>query len=176
MWCTGGRVVTSGVALIRRAIFEPLFTTHPSEVGSTTPRTVLAAMLRGPLSHPICGQTIACCGGFERDARCIGFAILSSQPIPTDVSSQSMADSRDKLHLTRHRPIHAQNFTIRLHSTAQVPCSCLALTCSDVSSRPPCFGIFVMEGHISTIPPVSIAFFVPNVSTRAFLLLWPKTT
>ena len=51
-----------GVALLRRQIFEPLFTTHPSEVGSTTPWTVLAAMLRGPLSDPICRQTIAFCG------------------------------------------------------------------------------------------------------------------
>ena len=49
------------VALLRRSIFEPLFTTHPSEVGSTTPLTVLAAMLRGPLSHPICRQTTAFC-------------------------------------------------------------------------------------------------------------------
>ena len=67
-----------GVALLRRPIFEPLFTTHPSQVGSATPWTLLAAMLRGPLSHPICRQTIAFCGVFERDSRCIGFAILSS--------------------------------------------------------------------------------------------------
>ena len=49
------------VALKRRSIFEPLFTAHPSKVGSNTPWTVLAAMLRGPLSHPICRQTIAFC-------------------------------------------------------------------------------------------------------------------
>ena len=29
------------------------------------------------------------------------------------LSSHSMADSRDKLHLTRHHLIHAKNFTIR---------------------------------------------------------------
>ena len=45
------------VALLRRPMFEPLFTTHPSEVGSATPWTVLAAMLRGPLSHPMCRPT-----------------------------------------------------------------------------------------------------------------------
>ena len=44
----------------------------------------------------------------------------------------------DKLHLTSHHPIRAQNFTTKSHSTAQVPCSCLGSTCSDVSSRPPC--------------------------------------
>ena len=33
------------VALLRRPTFEPLFTTHPSEVGSTSPWTLLAAML-----------------------------------------------------------------------------------------------------------------------------------
>ena len=52
--------------------------------------------------------------------------------------------------LTRHHPIHTQDFTIWSHSTTQVPCSCLGSTCSDVSSRPPCFEFFVMEGHIST--------------------------
>ena len=51
-----------GVALLRRPTFEPLFTTHPSEVGSTSPWTLLAAMLRGPLSHPICRQTTTFCG------------------------------------------------------------------------------------------------------------------
>ena len=30
--------------------------------------------------------------------------LVLSKPIPTDVSSRSMADSRDKLHLTRHHP------------------------------------------------------------------------
>ena len=33
--------------------------------------------------------------------------------MPTDVSSNSMADSRAKVHLTRHQPIHAQNFTTK---------------------------------------------------------------
>ena len=55
--------------------FEPLFTTQPFEVWSTSPWTLFAAMLRGPLSHPICRQTIAFC---ERDSRCTGCAILSS--------------------------------------------------------------------------------------------------
>ena len=31
--------------MLRRPTFEPLFTTHPSEVGSTSPWTLLAAML-----------------------------------------------------------------------------------------------------------------------------------
>ena len=76
--------------------------------------------------------------------------LVLSQPIPTDVSSHSMSDSRDKPRLTRHHPIHAQNFTIRSRSTAQVPCLFLASTCSDVSSRPPCFEIFVPD--VSTRP------------------------
>ena len=59
------------------------------------------------------------------------------QHIATDATSHSVADSRDKLHLTRHHPIHAQRFTIR--SLSQVPCCCLASTCSGVSIRPPCF-------------------------------------
>ena len=80
----------------------------------------------------------------------LGHLVLS-QHIQTDVSSHSTAEPRDKLHLTRHHPIRAQNFTIWSHSTAQVPCSCLASTCSDVSIRPPCFEMFVMEGHNSTI-------------------------
>ena len=66
------------VALLRRPIFEPLFTTHPSEVGSTSPLTLIAAMMRGPLSHPICRQATTFCGGFERDSRRIGLVILSS--------------------------------------------------------------------------------------------------
>ena len=44
----------------------------------TSPWTLLAAMMRGPLSHPICCQATSFCGGFERDSRCIGFVILSS--------------------------------------------------------------------------------------------------
>ena len=67
-----------GVAFLRRPTFEPLFTTHRSEVGSTSPWTRLAEMMRGPLSHPICRQATAFCGGFARDSRCIGLVILSS--------------------------------------------------------------------------------------------------
>ena len=57
----GGRVV-------RRPIFEPLFTTHPSEVGSTSPWTLLAAMMRGPLS-PDLSPSDHILWGFERDSR-----------------------------------------------------------------------------------------------------------
>ena len=46
---------------IRRPTIEPLFTTHPSEVGSTSPWTLSAAMMRGPLSHPICRQATSFC-------------------------------------------------------------------------------------------------------------------
>ena len=100
------------------------------------------------------------------------YNLVLSQPIPTDVSSHSMADSRDKLHLTRHHPIHAQNSTIKSHSTAQVPCSRLASTCSDVSSRPPCFEIFVMEGHMSTISQFKSNFCARRINaTREFLFL-----
>ena len=143
----------SGVALLRRPIPEPLFTTHPSKVGSTTPWTVLAAMLRGPLSHPICRQTIAFCGVLSAIQG--GASALQSSPLAAHSKQMChlnpLADSRDKLHLTRHHPIHAQNFTIRSHSTAQVPHPRRASTCSDVSSRPPCFEMFVMERHTSTI-------------------------
>ena len=41
-----GRVATSPPP------FEPLFMTHPSEVGSTSPWTLLAAMVRGPFLSP----------------------------------------------------------------------------------------------------------------------------
>ena len=104
--------------------------------------------------------------------------LFLSQPIPTDVSSHSMADSRDKLHLTRHLPIHAQNFTVRAHSAAQVPRSHFASTCSDVSSRPSCFEIFVMEGHIFTIPQFESHFCARRIdATRESLFKnWPDVT
>ena len=73
--------------------------------------------------------------------------LVLSQHVATDESSHSMADSREKAHLTRHHPIHAQNFTIKSHSTAQIPCLRFASTCSDVSIRPPGYGIFVMDDH-----------------------------
>ena len=38
-------IPVQGVALLRRPTFEPLFPTHPSEVGSTSPWTLLAATL-----------------------------------------------------------------------------------------------------------------------------------
>ena len=60
-------------------------------------------------------------------------------------------DSRDNVHFALRHPNHAQNFTVWSHSTGQVPCSRLGSTCSDVSCRPPCLEIFVMEGHMSTI-------------------------
>ena len=49
------------VALLRRATVKPLYMTHPSEVGSTSQLTLLAAVLRGLLSHPICRRTTAFC-------------------------------------------------------------------------------------------------------------------
>ena len=70
--------------------------------------------------------------------------LVLSQHIPTDVSSHSLADSRANLHLTRHHPIHVQNFTIKTHSTAQYHVLCFASTCSDASFRPPCVRIFVI--------------------------------
>ena len=91
----------------------------------------------------------------------LGHLVLS-QHVPTDVSRQSMIDSRDKLHLTRHHPIHAHNFTVWSHSTAQIPCSCHGSACSDVSSRPPCFEIFVIEGHISTNFQIKSSFLCPT--------------
>ena len=135
------------VALLRRTTFEPLFTTHPSEVGSTTLWTVLAAMLRGPLSHPICGQTTAFCGVWSaiQGASALQCCPLSAHSNRCVIAFHGWLSRQTAL----DHPIHAQNFTIRSHSTAQVPCSCLASTCSDVSSRPPCFEIFVMEGHVS---------------------------
>ena len=78
-----------------------------------------------------------------RDSGCIGFVILCSQHTPTDVSD-SLADSRGNMHLTRHHPIHAQNFTIKTHSTAKYHVLCFASTCSDASFPPPCVGIFVI--------------------------------
>ena len=66
-----------GVALLRRPTFEPLFMTHPSQVGSTSPWTVLAVMLRGPLTHPICHKRPLFVG-FERNSRRIGSAIFTS--------------------------------------------------------------------------------------------------
>ena len=75
---------------------------------------------------------------FARDSRCIGLVILSSlSTFQQMCHPHSMSDSRDKLHLKGHHPIHAKHFMIWSHSTAQVPCSRLGSTCSDVSSRLP---------------------------------------
>ena len=93
----------------RRPTFEPLFTTQPS---ATSPWTLLAAMLRGPLSHPICRQTAALCGGFRARFKAHRLCHL----VLMCVSSHSTADSRDKLHLTRHHLNHSQNFTIWSHT------------------------------------------------------------
>ena len=67
-------------------------------------------------------------GFFERDSWRIGFVIWSSLSTCQQMCHQIPRLPRDKLHLTRHHPIHAQNFTIWSHSTAQVPCSCLVST------------------------------------------------
>ena len=89
-----------------------------------------------------------------------------------------MAASRDKLNLTRHHPIHAQNFTIKSHSTAQVPRLCFASTCSDVTTGPPFCGIFVTKGHTSTIFHFKSHFSVRRVTwTRESLFRkWPDVT
>ena len=98
-----------------------------------------------------------------RDSRCHRLCHLEfSQHITTHMSSHSTSDSRDTLHLTRHHPIHAQHFTIKPPSTAQVPCSRFASTCSDVSSRPPCFEFFVLEGDISTMSQFESSFLCPT--------------
>ena len=168
-----------GVALSRRPILEPLFTTHPSE-GRVYHSTDSARRdVAWPALSPDLSPNDCILWGFQRDSRCITFAILSSlSPFQQNVSSHSMADSRDKLHLARHHPIHAQNFTIRSHSTAQVPCSCLASTCSDpvlkfstwkvafpqfpslnrlfvpdVTTRPPSPHLFLAQNDVTTRPP-----------------------
>ena len=47
--------------------------------------------------------------GFERDSRYHRLCnLVPSQPMSTDASSHSTSASRNKLHLTRHHPIHAQ--------------------------------------------------------------------
>ena len=106
-----------------------------------------------------CPRFVGFCARFKVHRLC---HLVLSQHIATDVSSNSMAHSRDKMHSTRHHPIHAQNFTIRSHSTAQVPCLCSALTCSDVTIRPPCCEIFAMEGHMSTISQLKSSFWCPT--------------
>ena len=116
--------------MLRRPTFEPLFTTHPSEVGSTSPWTLLDAMMRGPLSRPICREATTCCG------------FLTAIQGASAWSSCLLSALAMRCAIAVH-PIHAQNFTIWSHSTAQVPCSRLASTCSDVSFRTPCFEILV---------------------------------
>ena len=116
---------------------------------------------QGPwVAEQQCSST--CCGNHAAP-RYVGGSPRRLMPELLDEIREFIEEEHgDKLHLTSHHPIRAQNFTTRSHSTAQVPCSCLGSTCSDVSSRPPCFEIFVMEGHISTISHkflVLIAFF-----------------
>ena len=65
---------------------------------------------------------------FERDSRRIVFVILFSLS-----TVQQICHVIPRLTIATH-PIHAQNLTIWSHSTAQVPRSCLASTCSDVPS------------------------------------------
>ena len=90
----------------RRPTFEPFFTTHPSQVGSASLWTLFAAMLRSALSHPICRQTTTFCRfGAQVKVHRLGHLVFS-QHVPTDVLPHSMTASRDKLHLTRRRPIH----------------------------------------------------------------------
>ena len=156
-----------GVALLRRPIFEPLFTTHPSHFGFTSPWTLLVALLRGPLSYPICRQTIAFCGSFEPDSRCIGLVILSC-----------LSNCHEMCHRIPWLTL-ATNCTWHV-ILAQVPCTCLRLTCSDVSSRPPCFDFSVMEGHISTISQFQ-SHFCPTYKRHPgvfffFLKNWPNVT
>ena len=110
----------TGVLLLRRPNFEPLFMTRPSQVGSTTPWTLFAAMLRDPLSPDLLPSDYIL--WVHRLCH-----LVLSQHTPTDSSSRSTADSHNKLHLTGHHPIHAQNFTIRSHSTAQAPCLMVCL-------------------------------------------------
>ena len=128
-----------GVALLTRPAFEPLFTTHPSEVGSTSQLTLLAAMLRTALSHPICRQATTFCGVLSaiQGASAWSSCLLSARCHDRCVIASPCLPLATNCNLTRHHPIHAQNLTIQ-PPTAQVPSSCLASTCSDVSSRPPC--------------------------------------
>ena len=169
---TGGRVVTS-------AHFGATF--HDTSLRGRVCHSTDSARrdVAWPALSPDLSPNGCILWGFQRDSRCITFAILSSlSPFQQNVSSHSMADSRDKLHLARHHPIHAQNFTIRSHSTAQVPCSCLASTCSDlvlkfstwkvafpqfpslnrlfvpdVTTRPPSPHLFLAQNDVTTRPP-----------------------
>ena len=75
--------------------------------------------------------------------------LVLPQHIPTDVSSHSMADSRDKLHQTRHHPIHAQNFTNKSHSTS--PHHVTSMFCN-----------FRQESYISTVSDFSSYFWCPK--------------
>ena len=132
-----------------------------------------AAMMRGPLSHPSCRQATTFCGvlssiqGASAWSSCLLSALamrcvhhIPCLPLATNC--------------TRHVIIPSMHsaLTIWSHSTAHDPCSCLASTCSDVSNRPPCFEIFVMEGHRSTISKKNRSFCARrNNATREPLFL-----
>ena len=94
--------------------FEPFFVTHPSQVGSTSPFHTPRSDVAGHVVPTVSASRDST--RFKAHRLC---HLVLSQQIPTDVSSHFMADSRDKLHLTRHHPIHTKHFAITSHSTAQ---------------------------------------------------------
>ena len=132
--------------MLRRPTFEPLFTTHPSQVGSTSLWTLFAAMLRTrALSPDLSRNDYFLCVVLSaiQGASAWSSCLLSA---PSNRCVTAFHDC-----LSRQTALNTSSSHPWSRSTVHVPCSCLASTCSDVSSRPSCFEFFVMEGHISTI-------------------------
>ena len=95
--------------------------------------------------------------------------VLSQHP-PTDVSFHSKAASREKPHLTRHHP--CMHRTSRSSHTPRLKYRVYALlsTCIDVTIRPHCCELVVMEGHLSAISHFNRIFGAQRTnSTHLFL-------
>ena len=73
-------IPVQGVALLRRPTFEPLFPTHPSEVRSTSPWTLLAATLLDTRCRTPCkkkGASIMVAAGLCTGLDCVGHVFPS---------------------------------------------------------------------------------------------------
>ena len=148
------------VQLLRQRTFETFHDTSLSgRVGSTFPWTLLAAILRGPLSPDLWPSNYILVGVWSaiQGASAWSSCLLSALTLRCVIAFHGCLSRQTELDMSSSHPCTELHDQVTLHgsSTSIV----LRLNMKRRIHRTPFFVIFVMEGHSSTICHFESHFF-----------------